>query len=45
MKGNMKDEKEEQEKGAAVRKRNTLETNTTGTGPSERNEGDFRGIF
>lgn len=36
MKGNLIDEKEEQEKGVAVRERSTLETKKCRAGPSER---------
>lgn len=38
MKGNLMDEKEEQEKGVAVRERSTLETAECRAGPSERHE-------
>lgn len=39
MKGNLIDEKEEQEKGVAVRERSTLETTKCRAGPSERHGG------
>lgn len=39
MKGNLKDEKEEQEKGVAVRERSTLETKKCRAAPSERHGG------
>lgn len=45
MKGNLIDEKEEQEKGVAVRERSTLETKKCRAGPSERHKRDFRGIL
>lgn len=45
IKGNLIDEKEEQEKGVAVRERSTLETRKCRAGLSERHGGDFRGIL
>lgn len=39
MKGNLIDEKEEQEKGVAVRERSTLETKKCRARPSERHGG------
>lgn len=39
MKGNLIDEKEEQEKGVAVKERSTLETKKCGARPSERHGG------
>lgn len=39
MKGNLIDEKEEQEKGVAVRERGTLETKKCRARPSERHGG------
>ncbi len=45
MKGNLIDEKEEQEKGVAVRERSTLETKKCRARPSERHRGTTGASF